>query len=168
VSNSVQGELLMTGSERELRNRRAVFHFDMKSKQHGLIRRVFASLPLLLILLATGCYTSYKAPGAVGRVVDAETGAPIRGARVTRPAIKPPSFFDGVAAASAVTDKTGTFNLPPASDTQILFMVLPNPESLESAFIVSAEGYVTNELHGSATSRTLWRVQLGKTLLGRP
>ena len=122
---------------------------------------------LVLPMFVTGCYTSYHAPGAVGRIVDAQTGAPVRGARVTRPAIQPPAIFRGVPAATVATDKTGAFDLPPDSHTQFRFMYVPNPESRSGSFMVSADGYATNELHGTATPRTLWRVQLGKILLQR-
>jgi len=130
--------------------------------------RRLTALPFLLIFLATGCYTHYRAPGAVGRVIDAETGTPVRGARVIRPAIPPPVFFERLSAATAVTDKTGAFNLPPDSHTQIRFMYVRNPESLSGLFVVSADGYATNELHGTATSHTFWRAHLGKILLERP
>lgn len=129
--------------------------------------RNLIALPLLLTL-TMGCYTHYRAPGAVGRVVDAQTSAPVRGARVTRLAISPPAYFEGVPAATLTTDKSGTFDLPPDSRTQFRFMYLRNSESLSGSFTVSADGYVTNELHGTATSRTFWRVQLGKILLERP
>jgi hypothetical protein len=124
-------------------------------------------LTLLLMFLATGCYTHYRAPGAVGKIVDARTGAPVRGARITRSAMSPPAYFMELPAATAVADKTGAFDLPPDSRTQIRFMYLHNPESLAGSFIISADGYATNELHGTATSRTFWRAQLGKILLQR-
>jgi len=123
---------------------------------------------LLLMFFVTGCYTHYRAPGAVGRVVDAETRSPVRGARITRAAVAPPAYFEGFPAVTAVADKTGAFDLPPDSRTQIRFMYLRNPESLSGSFLVSADGYATNELHGTATSRTFWRAQLGKILLQRP
>ena len=130
--------------------------------------RCLTVLPLLLMLLATGCYTHYRAPGAVGVVVDAKTGVPVRRARITRPATAPPASVEGVPAAAAVTDKTGAFNLPPDFRTQIRFMFLRNAESLSGSFIVSADGYATNELHGTGTSRTFWRAQLGKISLQKP
>jgi hypothetical protein len=49
------------------------------------MRRLMA-IPLILIL-APGCYTYYRAPGAVGRVVDAQTGAPVRGAQSRCPCL---------------------------------------------------------------------------------
>jgi hypothetical protein len=129
--------------------------------------RPLTALTLLLMFLATGCYTHYRAPGAVGKIVDAGTGAAVRGARITRSAISPPAYFMELPAVTVVTDNTGTFDLLPDSRTQIRFMYLRNPESLAGSFIISADGYATNELHGTATSRTFWRVQLGKILLQR-
>lgn len=120
------------------------------------------------LLFATGCYTHYRAPGAAGRIVDAQTGAPVRGARVTRLAVSPPAYFEGLPAVSVSTDKTGAFDLPPDSRTQICFMDLRNPETLSGSFTVSADGYTTNELRGTATSHTFWRAELGKILLQRP
>jgi len=130
--------------------------------------RRLRALPLLLIFLAAGCYTHYRAPGAVGKVIDAETGSPVRGARITRSAVTPPAYLQGLPVATVVADKTGAFDLPPDFITQIRFMYLHNAESLSSSFIVSADGYATNQLHGTATSRTFWRAQLGKILLQRP
>jgi hypothetical protein len=131
-------------------------------------RRSGRYLTLLLMFLATGCYTHYRAPGAVGKVIDAETGKPVRGACITRAAIPPPAFFEGLPAVTAIADKAGAFNLPPASRTQIPFMSLRNPESLTGSFNVAADGYATNQLQGTATSRTFWRVELGRILLRKP
>jgi hypothetical protein len=122
----------------------------------------------VLLTLTTGCYTHYRAPGAVGRVVDARTGVPVRGARITRLAVSLPAYFEGVPASTVTTDKSGTFDLSPDSRTQFRFMYLRNSESLSGSFIVSANGYATNELHCTATSRDFWRAQLGKILLERP
>jgi len=130
--------------------------------------RHLTTLSLLLMFLASGCYTHYRAPGAVGKVVDAETGLPVRGARITRSAISPPAYFQKLPAATVIADKTGAFDLPPNSRTQIRFMYLHNAESLSASFMASADGYATNDFHGTATSRTFWRVQLGKILLQRP
>lgn len=133
------------------------------------------SFPLLSVFLLTGCYTYTHAPGAIGKVVDAETGAPIRDARITRPFVagggvegrmRIPS--EGLSAATVSSDKNGRFNLPPATHTQIAFMHLKNPKRISRSFIVTADGYATNQLHGVATSRTLWRVELERVLLSRP
>src|SRR6267378_4027059 len=42
---------------------------------------------LVTTLFLTGCYTYTQAPGAVGKVVDADTGAPVLRAQITRPQI---------------------------------------------------------------------------------
>lgn len=136
-----------------------------------------ARLVLLLLVAAwgTGCHTSIYAPGATGRVLDATTYQPVVGARITRPAIKgwnysstgnfrPPA---GVPSCIAVTGKHGDFNLPPALHTEVAVMYLPNPYSITGSFNVTAEGYVTNELSGIATSRTSWRTELGEIWLRR-
>ena len=131
--------------------------------------RVLSSL-LPLAFLVTGCYTYTQAPGAVGKVVDADTGAPVRAARITRPFIARglgvPS--EGLPSVTVLSDKSGRFDLAPATHTQIAFMYLHNPESLPGSFVISADGYITNELHGGATSRRLWRVDLGRVLLKKP
>ncbi len=130
-------------------------------------------LPILmpLCLLLTGCYTYVQAPGAVGKVVDAATGAPIRGAKITRPFI--PGGLGGAVGVSSeglepttvLSDKTGRFSLPPATHTQIALMNLHNPEAARGAFLVSADGYSTNQVEGSARSGTLRRAQLGEVPL---
>jgi hypothetical protein len=128
---------------------------------------------LLVAACAAGCHTSVYAPGATGRILDAVTYQPVVGARVTRPAIKgwrysstgtfrPP---EGVPSSIVVANKRGDFDLPPAVHTQVAFMYLPNPYSITGSFNVTAEGYVTNELSGIATSRTSWRTELGQILL---
>lgn len=115
----------------------------------------------LLPILATGCYTEYRAPGAVGRVVDAQTGYPLHGVSVMRMATSEPPFFRKVAAAAVTTDKSGKFNLSPDSQTRLRFMYLRNPDFLRGSFSVLAEGYRTNEVSGTANARTFWRVELG-------
>lgn len=130
-----------------------------------------ASLLLPLTFLLTGCYTTIQAPGAVGNVVDAATGAPVRGAHIARPFVSgglggrmglPP---EGLPAITVLTDKSGRFNLPPATHTQIAFMILRNPESMSGSFTISADGYSTNELQGIATASAHWRVNLGQVFL---
>jgi len=136
--------------------------------------RLLAVVPLLLCL--TGCYTYIQAPGVVGRVVDADTGKPVRNARITRPARIPGESIDGkvvivpfggVATTTISSDKNGLFDLPPATHTQVRFMYLHNAESWPCSFLISADGYATNEVRGVATRRTLWRVKLGKVLLNK-
>ena|SRR6266540_1932943 len=113
---------------------------------------------LSLSFLLTGCYTVTLAPGAVGNVVDVDTGNAIRGAHITRSELP---------ITTVTSDKGGAFKLPPHVHTQIMFMYVRNPESLPGSFLVHADGYATNELHGIATSRTRWHVDLGKVLLRR-
>ena len=135
-------------------------------------------LVLLLLVAAcvTGCHTNVYAPGATGRVLDAVTQQPVIGARITRPAIKgwdysstgthrPP---EGLPACTVVSDKRGDFDLPPAVRTQVAFMFSPNPYSITGSFYVSADGYATNELNGTGSSRTSWRAELGQILFRRP
>ena len=128
------------------------------------------ALFLLSVTVLTGCYTYTRAPGAIGKVVDADTEVPIRGALVIRPYIPhsagkvgvPP---EGIAAATAVTDKHGSFNLPPELHTQMMFMYLRNPDSMSGTFLVSAGGYATNEVQGQANSHGYWRADLGKAFI---
>jgi hypothetical protein len=142
--------------------------------QHDQPPTFAISLLLPLALLLTGCHTYTQAPGAVGRVVDAETGAPVRGAYITRPFIARGSEgrigipAEGLPATTVSSDASGRFNLAPATHTQIAFMHLSNPETVSSSFEISATGYTTNVLHGVATSRGLWRADLGKVLLRKP
>ena len=75
---------------------------------------------------------------------------------------------EGLPTTTVSSDKSGRFDLAPATHTQIAFMYLHNPESISGSFTVSADGYATNELHGVATSRSLWRVDLGRVVLSRP
>src|SRR5688572_17503975 len=110
--------------------------------------RHLTTLSLLLMFLATGCHTHYRAPGAVGRVVDA--------------AISPPACSERLPAATVVSDRTGSFDLPPDSRTQIRFMYSTMQRRFRVRSRFSAAGYATNEVHGTATSQTFWRAQLGK------
>lgn len=134
--------------------------------------RLLVVFPLLL----TGCYTNVQAPGAVGMVVDADTGLPVRHARITRPFIArepAPRVInllvpsEGIPATTVSSDKNGHFNLAPETHTVIRFMYLHNPKTVSGSFVISADGYATNELHGS-TSHRLWCVDLGKVLLKKP
>jgi hypothetical protein len=134
-------------------------------------RRLLFLLPLVLVL--TGCYTYTQAPGAVGKVMDADTGAPVPGARITRPFIagglrgRMGVPAEGLPAVTISTGKSGRFDLAPARHTQIAFMYLHNPASISGSFVISADGYATNELHGVATWHSLWRVDLGRVVLSK-
>jgi hypothetical protein len=128
---------------------------------------------LLQTLVLSGCYTEIHAPGATGKIVDAESGQPVQGAHITRPFIERgfhggTLIYEELPSATALSAKTGYFNLNPAKEPKIAFMHLRNPESLSGTFVVTADGYATNEVDGIATRRTLWRVDLGTVILRRP
>jgi hypothetical protein len=130
-----------------------------------------AALLAMIAVCAVGC-TTYVAPGAKGRVVDAATGQPIPNARVTRLFIPPTEFpmpgrFPGFPAVTAVSEKSGEFNLAPryhrCPTTPRLGEVMPM--SGEIPFIVSAEGYATYEVQGPGDATNSYRVQLGEIRL---
>jgi hypothetical protein len=135
------------------------------------------SLLLPLPLLMTGCYTYTQASGAVGKVVEADTGAPIQGARITRPYIDGRYFpggpkvrmgvpLEGLPEITVLSDKNGHFDLPPATGSQsALVMQLHNPETMSESVVISEGGHATINLQGFATSRTRWRVDFGRVLL---
>jgi hypothetical protein len=126
---------------------------------------------LLLATFSTGCipYTFVHAPGATGRVQDAATLVPVKGARIIRPAMMSQRGDDiALPSRTVVSDERGDFDVAPARHTQFVFMYRVNPYSMTSSFLVSADGYATNELHGVATSRISWRAEFGAILLGRP
>jgi hypothetical protein len=132
-----------------------------------------SALPLTLAALLTGCHTAIQAPGAVGKVVDADTGTAVQGASITRPAVTGLWGFkwipsERLPAVSVRSDQRGQFDLPPATLTRIAHMYFENPPEISGSFTVSAEGYTTNELRGLATPRTGWRVNLGRVLLKKP
>lgn len=157
-------------------NRRQNRRFRLNSIQPtsgwAAMTRLATSL-ILLTLLLTGCHTAIQAPGAFGKVVDADTGAAVHGAIITRPAVTglwgfkwiPPERLPAMTIAS---DKRGAFSLPAATQTHIAHMYFPNPHEIHASFLISADGYATNELHGTATSRRGWRVDFGQVLLRRP
>ena len=80
------------------------------------------------------------------------------------PSVASPSITYGTTT-TTLSGKNGSFDLPPVLQTEIAFMYLRNPDKIPGTFVVSAEGYATNELHGFATSRDRWRVRLGKVPL---
>ena len=142
-----------------------------------MTRVVLILAPLALCL--SGCYTCVRAPGAIGKVLDADTGAPVQGAHITRPYIAGPRWIDGLQgrmevppdglpAETVSSDKSGRFDFPPVTHTQIAFMYHPNPKSISESFVISADGYATNQLQGVATSRSRWRVDLGRISLKKP
>ena len=116
-------------------------------------------LLFLICFLTGGCTWTYtQAPGAVGKVVDADTGTPVRGAHITRLSVAP--------SVTVPSNKDGSFDLPPNLYTAlILEMHSANPEKISGSFVVIANGYVTNELHGFATAHDRWRVHFGRVRL---
>lgn len=66
---------------------------------------------------------------------------------------------------TTATEQSGAFDLSPDSHTQIRFMYQRNPPSLFGSFTVSADGYATIRLDGTANSHTFWRVKLGQISL---
>ena len=116
-----------------------------------MLRHAIVLLPLAVGLAA--CNTTYYAPGAAGRVVDADTGKPLRGASVTREAIGRASFApgpdgridyqsvlvpaEGVPAEKVVTDQSGRFEIRPAGRTQIAFLYSHNASGLDCKVLVT-------------------------------
>src|SRR6476646_4028400 len=94
------------------------------------------TLLLLLTCFTTGCYTCVLAPGAVGKVIDADEGTPVRGARISRPRIlgtlgvRPGVPPEGIPAENTLSDRIGSFDLPPLLKTEIAFMYLRNPDQM--------------------------------------
>jgi hypothetical protein len=130
------------------------------------MKRFSVMLPLLAVL-ATGCvYRTITAPGVKGRVIDSATGAPVHGARITRPLT---TSFDGARVAPAITitsDRNGNFNLRPRFHICIHCYRFVEDEAAGD-FQVTANGYATNNVHGRADKSTHWRVQAGEIFLKR-
>ena len=140
-------------------------------------------LLFLMCFLTGGCTCTYtQAPGAVGKVVDADTGTPVRGANITRLSVapyfprltegsqsqawQPPAPPQGLPAVTVPANKNGSFNLPPDLYTTLIpAMHSPNPAKTSGSFVVIANGYVTNDLHGFATAHDRWRVHFGRVPL---
>lgn len=117
-------------------------------------------LLLLPAVILTGCHTSYLAPGAKGKVVDATTGASLPNAMVTRLPFQQVYPMPQVPATTVSVDRHGSFDLPPRFSTEIAFMYRPNPDSMTGTYLVYAEGYATNQIQGISTSRSRWRARL--------
>ena len=133
-----------------------------------VVSRMLRLAMLLLLTFCTGgCYTYVHAPGATGRVIDAETRAPIKGACITRPAMwsQRTGRPNGLPSVTIVSDQRGYFELPPSQCTKFAPIIWPNPYSMTASFIVSEEGYATNVLEGVATSRISWRSEFADIAL---
>jgi hypothetical protein len=127
-----------------------------------------AALLLVLALCVTGCST-HTVAGARGVIIDAATGAPVPGARITRPSIQGEWGVPakGLPAGIAASDSRGNFDLPPVRHTLLTFTYRVKEVSAPGVFQVSADGYATNEVRGVATSSTSWRAELGQVSLAK-
>lgn len=137
------------------------------------MKRIAALLALFVVVGATGC-TTYVAPGAKGRVVDATTGEPIPNARITRLFIPPAEFplpekFSGFPAVTTVSGKNGEFNLAPAYHRWPTVPRLGEvtPISGGVPFVISTDGYATNEVEGMGESTNSYRAHFGEIRLTR-
>ena len=110
-------------------------------------------LPLLPAM--TGCAGYMRAPGAMGRVVDAESGTPIHHAKVTRAAITPKEEPDqGLPEMSVTTGRYGRFRFPEARYRwQLINLFGPQP-NFTSTFSVAAAGYENTNITATASSNT--------------
>ena len=126
---------------------------------------------LILTACSGGCarYTFVHAPGATGRLIDPVNNVWLSGARITRPAMMSQRDHDlALPSITVHADKNGNFDLPPFRESKWVFIYRRNPYSITSSFLVTADGYTTNELHGVATSRISWRVEFGEVILRKP
>src|SRR5437868_4213907 len=124
---------------------------------------------LLVLLLWTGCTTYVQAPSTIGRVFDAGTGKPIRGARVTRPPMNPDflNLPQGLPETTVKTDRFGRFRMPGARGSFFLFQLHSTHETFTITYRVEADGYRAMKVTGFASSNTLWRVELEHIKLTR-
>lgn len=134
----------------------------------------FSAMLVALALCATGCTTPIKA-GARGEIVDAMTGLPMQGARVTRsyiPEAYPGARWDvppgGLPALTVVSDRHGHFDLPPYRRTDFTLVSHLKPHAADGRFEIAADGYEPRVIFGRATSQTSWRIEAGKVLLDKP
>jgi hypothetical protein len=142
------------------------------------IRRRLWLLALgLAPLLLFGCLPAQitRAPGAFGRVVDAETGQPVWRATIVREISAPAPrtngtinllrpFQAGDLGAVVYSGRNGFFAVPPARRLEFDFFLpgerLVQPDPVSAVFLVSSAGYATNWLQGAATKTNGWRVDL--------
>lgn len=125
-------------------------------------------LVYLSVMLLAGCSTYIQAPEAVGRIVDAETGMPIRDARVTRPAVRRSwSVPQGLPELTAATDRFGRFHIPVERELEFLYSLSTTPATFTPTFTVVADGYVTTNITVTVSSNTHWRVDLRRVGLTR-
>ena len=134
----------------------------------------FSALLVAIALCATSCTTHIKA-GARGDVLDAATGLPVQGARVTRhyiPEAFPGARWDvppgGLPALTVISDRRGHFDLPAYHRTDFTLVSHLKPHAVDGRFEIAADGYETRVIFGRATSQTSWRIEAGKVLLEKP
>ena len=121
---------------------------------------------LLLIMLMPGCVSYIQTPGAIGVIVDAQTGKPIRGAKVTRPAVNRNwNVPQGLPEMTATTSRYGRFHFSSKRDSNFLLSFNTTPDLFTCTFAIHADGYVTTNITGYASSNTMWRVDLGRIKL---
>ena len=115
--------------------------------------------PLILVMtsLIGGCATNvevYDTPCAIGRVVDAQTGAALTNARVSVKG-KPEVF--------AETDRGGSFTLLTRTHTESRFKIFPtDPVPPPGTVLVTSPGYLTKELQTGACSRLVVPLERGQ------
>jgi len=100
-------------------------------------------------------------------VVDGETGQPIRGAKVTRPAVEQSWNVQGLPEMTVMTGRFGRFSIPPARHTDFFFSFHTTPQVFTPTFTVGAEGYVMTNITSLASSNTHWSVDLRRIKLRR-
>ena len=126
-------------------------------------------LPFYLsLLLLAGCSTFLQAPGAIGMLVDADRGKPIRGAKITRPAVKRSwNVPQGLPELTVTTGRFGRFHIPVERESEFLLSFHTTPAAFTPTFTVVADGYVTTNITVTVSSNTHWRTDLGRVRLTR-
>jgi hypothetical protein len=129
---------------------------------------MFRYLVLLPLVFIAGCVSYIQRPEAIGVVVDAETGNPIRGAKVTCPAVarswNVPKGFPEI---TVTTGRYGRFRFPAKGDSNFLLSFNTTPKMFTSTFTIQADGFMATNITGHASSNTLWRFEFGRIRLGR-
>jgi len=121
-----------------------------------------------MLLLWTGCTTYIQTPRTIGRVFDAETSKPIRGAKITRSSTSPSwNLPQGLPETTVTTDRFGRFRMAGARSSEWLLQFHSTPELFTITYSVDADGYRGTNITGFASSNTLWRVELEQIRLTR-
>jgi hypothetical protein len=128
-----------------------------------------ATLLLMLAICVAGCST-HTVAGARGTIIDAATGTPVQGARITRPSIRDDWGLQpqGLPAETVTSDSHGRFDLPPVRHRLLTVTYHIKEFGVAGSFIVSADGYVTHAVSGMATATNSWRVEAGEIVLKKP